>query len=61
MITSSNCEPMVYSIKEAVRVSNLGKTRIYQLIKADKLRVTRIGRRTLVNAASLHDLLESGC
>ena len=50
-------EPLTYSIKEAIRLSSIGKTRIYELINAGELKVTRIGRRTLVRADSLRALL----
>ena len=50
-------EPLTYSIKEASRLSSIGKTRIYELINAGELKVTRIGRRTLVRADSLRALL----
>lgn len=49
--------PIVYSIREACRISSLGRTRLYQLINSGQLEVTRLGRRTLVSAASLHRLL----
>ena len=49
--------PLVYSVREACRISSLGRTRLYQLINSGQLEVTRLGRRTLVNAASLHRLL----
>ena len=51
-------QPLVYSIAETVCISKLGKTRIYQLINSGELKVTRIGRRTLVNAKSLRALVE---
>lgn len=50
-------QPMVFSIKETMRLSKLGKTRVYQLISSGQLKVTRIGRRTLVRADSLRALI----
>jgi len=50
--------PLAYSIKEACRVSSLGRTRVYQLIAAGPLEARKLGRRTLIPAASLHKLLE---
>jgi excisionase family DNA binding protein len=49
--------PISYSIKEAMAVSSLGRTRLYDLINDGSLKVTRIGGRTLVNAQSLRELL----
>lgn len=50
-------EPLVYSIKETCRLSSCGRTRVFALIKSGELKVTRIGRRTLVRADSLRALL----
>jgi excisionase family DNA binding protein len=50
--------PLAYSIKEAVRLSSISRTHLYALIKAHKIKVTKVGNRTLVNAASLRQLIE---
>ena len=57
MNNTASLEPLAYSIKEACRVSSLGRTRIYQLIGEGKLDVRRIGKRTLIPAASLRALI----
>lgn len=49
--------PLAYSVKEACRISSLGKTRVYELIRSNELAATKIGRRTLVNAESLKRLI----
>ena len=51
--------PLAYSIKEAIRVSSIGKTRLYALINEGQLKTTKIGKRTLVNAQSLRELVGS--
>lgn len=56
----SNGAPLAYSIKEASRATSLGRTKIYQLIASRRLDVIRIGKRTLIPAQSLHQLLEDG-
>jgi hypothetical protein len=53
-------EPLAYSIRDAIAVSSIKRTRIYELIRDKKLEVTHVGRRTLVNAASLRRLIENG-
>lgn len=53
--------PRVYSIKETCERTKLGKTRVYQLVRAGNLRIVKVGRRTLVQAESIEALLESGC
>lgn len=55
---NAHLEPLAYSIKEASRVSSLGRTRLYQLIGEGRLEVCKIGKRTLVRAASLRALID---
>ncbi|WP_227339755.1 helix-turn-helix domain-containing protein [Sphingopyxis sp. P8] len=50
-------EPLAYSVNEACRVSSLGRTRLYQLIGEGRLEVRKIGKRTLIPAASLRALV----
>ena len=50
--------PLAYSIAESCRVTSLGRTRIYELIKQGRLQTRKIGKRTLIPAASLHSLIE---
>ncbi len=50
-------QPLAYSIKEACRVSTLGRTRIYQLINEGRLESRKIGKRTLIPAAFLRALI----
>ena len=51
-------EPLAYSIREACRISSLGRTRLYQLIGEGRLEARKIGKRTLIPAASLRALIE---
>lgn len=53
-------EPLTYSINDAVAVSSIGRTRLYQLINEGRLQTVKVGRRTLVRAASLRELLQTG-
>jgi excisionase family DNA binding protein len=46
-----------YSIREACHASSLGRTTIFGYIAAGRLRVTRIGRRTIIPASDLHALI----
>lgn len=50
-------EPLAYSINEACRVSSLGRTRLYQLIGEGRLASRKIGKRTIIPAASLRALI----
>jgi excisionase family DNA binding protein len=50
-------EPLAYSISDACRASSLGRTRLYQLIAEGRLEARKIGKRTLIPAASLRALI----
>jgi len=52
--------PLAYSVTDAMRVSSLGRTKLYELINKGVLDTIKIGRRTLVKAPSLHKLVETG-
>jgi Helix-turn-helix domain len=51
-------EPLAYSVADAISVSSIKKTRLYALIKEGRLEVRKIGKRTLIPAASLRALIE---
>ncbi|WP_374552325.1 helix-turn-helix domain-containing protein [Sphingobium yanoikuyae] len=48
---------LAYSIREACLASSLGRTTIYNHIAAGRLRVTRVGGRTLIPAEALNALI----
>lgn len=53
-------EPLAYSVKDACRLTSIGKTRMYSLIAQGKVEARKIGKRTLITTASLHRLIEQG-
>lgn len=53
----SSSEKLAYSIREACTASSLGRTTLYAHIAAGRLRVVKIGGRTLIPADSLHMLV----
>ena len=57
---ASSPEPLAYRVSDAVRVSGLSKSLIYQLAAAGKINFSRIGRRTLVPRADLQRIIEEG-
>ncbi len=57
MQTAIQHEPLAYSVKEAIRVSSIKKTRLYSLIKEGRLEARKVGKRTLIPAASLRALI----
>jgi excisionase family DNA binding protein len=52
-------QPIAYTIAETCRVSGIGRTNIYGLIKAGALRARKHGKRTLVLHRDLQRLLEN--
>jgi len=58
MSTPYGAEPILVSVKEAVRLSAHSRSRIYQLIKAGRLTVVKNGSRTLLPMADLKRLAQ---
>jgi excisionase family DNA binding protein len=54
---SGQPEPITVTVPEARRISGLGNTTIYELIRTGKLKSTTVGTRRLIDFASLRDLL----
>jgi len=55
--TETHYHKLAYSIREACQASSLGKTSIWKHIASGRLRVIRLGGRTLIPAESLHALI----
>lgn len=49
--------PVTVTIPVALKISGLGRTKLYELIASKKIKSTTIGTRRLVNYASLKALL----
>jgi excisionase family DNA binding protein len=58
MPSDNSPQPLAYSVADAIRVSSIKKTRLYQLIAEGRLQVRKVGKRTLIPAASLRALIE---
>lgn len=58
MPAPNNDSPKIaYSIREACAASSLGRSTLYNHIAAGRLRVVRVGGRTIIPAEALHALL----
>lgn len=55
--TMNSTGRLAYSIKETCELLGLGKTRVYELANSGELKTKKIGRRTLVVASSLRELI----
>lgn len=53
-------EPYALSVRATCAATSLGRTSVFRLIKAGRLRAIRIGGRTLVTTGSIKALLEGG-
>lgn len=51
-------EPLTVRIPVAVRLTGIGRSKIYELIKARKLDTVKVGASTLITVASLRRLVE---
>lgn len=50
-------EKLAYRIPEAVAATGISRTGIYELIKAGRLRVRKVGTRTLIERAELERMV----
>ena len=48
------------TIPEACRLSGLGRSTIYELVKSGRLKSSTIGKRRLILLASLREVIETG-
>jgi excisionase family DNA binding protein len=51
--------PIAYSVSEACKVSRIGRTSLYQAIRAGELRAVKRFKRTLILADDLRRWVES--
>jgi excisionase family DNA binding protein len=52
-------QPLAYTIDDAVLASGIGRTKIYDAIRAGKLRAKKCGRRTIILEEDLRAFLGS--
>ena len=53
-------EPFTVRITEAMRLTGLRRSKIYELIASDNIETVKVGRCTLVLVSSLRALIERG-
>ena len=54
---SNGAEPLAVRIPDAVRMTGIGRSKLYELIASGDLETIKIGRCTLVTIEALKDLL----
>lgn len=58
LLESSPMEPISVRIPEAVRLTGLSRSRIYELMKSRDIEYVKVGSSTLILTASLRAFLE---
>ena len=53
-------EKLAYSVNEAADAISIGRSKLYQLIQSGDVETRKIGKRTVIPAASLQRLLDLG-
>jgi len=48
------------SVNDAAKALGIGRTSVYQLIREGRLEAIKLGRRTLIKAASIRRLVDGG-
>lgn len=56
-MTESQIEPISVRIREACRLTGVGRSKLYELIAAGEVETVKIGRITLVPMTSLRALI----
>ena len=52
-------DKLLYSINEAIQMLSVGRSVVYELIADGKIRVVKIGRRTLITRDELERFVQS--
>ena len=55
---ASDVQALSVTVAAAVKMTGLGRTTIFELLKAGRLRSAKIGSRRLILVSSLRELLE---
>ena len=59
MLDAKSQAKLAYSIPEAAAAVSIGRSKVYTLIAEGRLEARKIGKRTVIPAASLAKLLEA--
>lgn len=54
-------EPLTVRIPVAVKLTGIGRSKLYELIRSGDVEAVKIGTATLIKVASLRRLTERGC
>lgn len=57
VVCASSIEPIVVDVATAMKLSNIGRTQLYVLLNSNAIASRKVGKRRLVNLASLRAFL----
>ena len=60
MDTLNTIDPVTVTIQAAIKLSGIGRTKLYELISRGEITTRRVGTRRLVNFSSLKAFLNGG-
>ncbi len=60
MLQTPSINPVTVTVPMALKLSGLGRTKLYELLAKREIESVRVGTRRLINFASLKALLERG-
>ena len=55
----TSAPPLAHTIPDAVRISGIGRSKLYELIRSGALDARKLGGRTLIPAKALRALIDS--
>lgn len=58
MLTLPPCAPLTVRIPEACRMTGIGRSKLYELIKAGEIETIKVGSSTLVPVKALADFVQ---
>jgi excisionase family DNA binding protein len=58
-MTEAPIEPFAANVATSLKLTGIGRTTLYKLIKEKRIRTYRVGARRLVDLASLRAFIES--
>jgi excisionase family DNA binding protein len=58
-VTDAPLDPIAVTVPTALKLSGLGRTKLYELIALKQIRSGRVGKRRLINYESLKAFLTS--
>lgn len=61
MLTPLPHAPLTVRIPEACRMTGIGRSKLYELIKAGEIETIKVGSSTLVTVAGLEAFLDKCC